>query len=164
MKFSEMPYKRVEVDEARERSEAIRRNLAEASSYEEARAAFMEQQKLETEIETQYALVYVRHSIDTADSFYDAENEYWDSANPMLQEFSQKFTEELLKTPFRDEFEKEFGTLLFTNAEISLKAFSPEIIPEIQEENSLTSAYAKLIASAQIEFEGGNPTIPQLKP
>ena len=45
MKFSEMPYKRVEVDEARERSEAIRRNLAEASSYEEARAAFMEQQK-----------------------------------------------------------------------------------------------------------------------
>ena len=103
MKFSEMPYKRVEVDEARERSEAIRRNLAEASSYEEARAAFMEQQKLETEIETQYALVYVRHSIDTADSFYDAENEYWDSANPMLQEFSQKFTEELLKTPFRDE-------------------------------------------------------------
>ena len=164
MKFSEMPYRRVEVEEAAQRSEEIRKALAEASSYEEARAAFMEQQKLDTEIETQYALVYVRHSIDTTDTFYDKENEYWDSANPMLQEFSQKFTKELLKTPFRKEFEREFGSLLFQNAEISLKAFSPEIIPEIQEENSLTSAYAKLIASAQIDFQGEKRTLPQMTP
>ena len=39
MKFSEMPYRRVEVEEAAQRSEEIRKALAEASSYEEARAA-----------------------------------------------------------------------------------------------------------------------------
>ena len=49
MKFSEMPYRRVEVEEAAQRSEEIRKALAEASSYEEARAAFMEQQKLHWE-------------------------------------------------------------------------------------------------------------------
>jgi len=41
----------------------------------------------------------------------------------------------MLKSPFRAEFEKEFGDLCFKNAEIALKSFSPEIIPEMQKEN-----------------------------
>lgn len=53
---------------------------------------------------------------------------------------------------------------MFVNAEIARKAFSPEIIPESQQENDLSQAYSKLIASAQIPFEGGVYTISQLSP
>ena len=44
------------------------------------------------------------------------------------------------------------------------KAFSPAIIEECKQENELCQAYDKLIASAQIEFEGGVYTISQLSP
>ena len=43
---------------------------------------------------------------------------------------------------------------MFKNIEISLKSFSPELIPLIQEENQLLQQYQKLCASAKIEFDG----------
>ncbi|MPN38732.1 hypothetical protein SDC9_186257 [bioreactor metagenome] len=58
---------------------------------------------------------------------------------PELEETFQTFTQDLLHSPFRAEFEKEFGNLLFRNAEIQLKTFSPVIVPELQEENRLTT-------------------------
>lgn len=60
----------------------------------------------------------------------------------------------MLESPFRADFEKEYGDLMFVNAEIALKTFSPAIIPELQQENDLTQEYEKLLASAQIPFEG----------
>ena len=70
----------------------------------------------------------------------------------------------MLASPFRKEFAAEYGELMFVNAEIQLKAFSPEIIPEIQQENDLTQEYEKLLASAQIPFEGKTYTLSQLSP
>ena len=40
----------------------------------------------------------------------------------------------------------------------------PEIIPELQQENELAQEYEKLLASAQIPFEGGVYTISQMTP
>ena len=48
--------------------------------------------------------------------------------------------------------------------EIFLKAYSDKIIPEMQECNKLETAYQKLLASAQIEFEGETLTLSQLMP
>ena len=70
----------------------------------------------------------------------------------------------MLESPFRADFEKEYGDLMFVNAEIALKTFSPAIIPELQQENDLTQEYEKLLASAQIPFEGKVYTLSQLSP
>ena len=70
----------------------------------------------------------------------------------------------MLSSEFRPDFTEEFGSLMFLNAEIELKTFSPEIIPELQKENELTTEYEKLLASAQIPFEGGVYTISQMTP
>lgn len=53
---------------------------------------------------------------------------------------------------------------MFVNAEIERKAFSPDIMEELQQENELTQQYGKLLASAQIPFEGGVYTLSQLSP
>ena len=53
---------------------------------------------------------------------------------------------------------------MFLNTEISLRTFSPEIVPELQRENALTTEYSKLLASAQIPFEGEVYTLSQLTP
>ena len=70
----------------------------------------------------------------------------------------------MLASPFRADFSREYGDLMFVNAEIELKTFSPEIIPQLQQENDLTQEYEKLLASAQIPFEGRVYTLSQLTP
>ncbi len=70
----------------------------------------------------------------------------------------------MLSSPFRKDFTAEYGGLMFVNAEIALKTFSPEIVGDIQQENDLTQEYEKLLASAQIPFEGKTYTISQMSP
>ncbi len=48
--------------------------------------------------------------------------------------------------------------------ELEEKAFSPEIVPLMQEENRLMNEYQKLYASAQIPFMGKTVTVAQLGP
>ena len=155
MKFNDMPYARPNTDEVKQAMSALTEQLKNAADYAEARDVFM---KMETESKrfvTMAQLASVRHSIDTRDAFYDAEETFFNNASPELQEYQQAWTLALLESPFRADFAEEFGDLMFVNAEIALKTFDPAIITELQKEAALTTEYQKLIASAQIPFEGG---------
>ena len=164
MKFSEMTYTRPNAEEVKSKLIALTEKLKAAASYDEARGVFLEMEENQKVVMSMAELAMIRHSIDTRDEFYDAESTFWDSFGPEIQEYMQRWTMTLLESPFRPDFEKEFGDLMFVNAEIGLKAFSPEIIPDMQKENELTNEYSKLIASAQIPFEGGVYTLSQLTP
>lgn len=163
MKFSEMPYRRVEKAVLDQISRLTER-LTCASSAEEAEKIFMESESISTEVQTMMSLCYIRSTIDTTDEFYAAEQEYNDELTPLLTEKSQEFSKALCASPFRRELEKKWGTLLFTNAELSMKGFAPELVPLLQEENALTSQYQKLYASAKIDFDGKVLTVAQLTP
>lgn len=163
MKFSEMPYRRVEKAVLDQISRLTER-LTCASSAEEAEKIFMESEAISTEVQTMMSLCYIRSTIDTTDEFYAAEQEYNDELTPLLTEKSQEFSKALCASPFRGELEKKWGTLLFTNAELSMKGFAPELVPLLQEENALTSQYQKLYASAKIDFDGKVLTVAQLAP
>ena len=164
MKFSQMPYERPDLEAVKSQLQELTKRLSEAESYAAAKAVFLEKEEKEMHIATLSTLANVRHTIDTRDAFYDEEIKFWNSAMPELQEYSQAWTMAMLASPFRAEFEQEYGSLMFLKAEIDLKTFSPEIIPELQQENELVTEYEKLIASAQIPFEGGIYTISQLSP
>jgi oligoendopeptidase, M3 family len=164
MKFREMPYTRPDPEQIKSEYRGLTERLAKAQSYEEARAVFLEKEEKEKIVDTMAVLASVRHSIDTRDEFYDGELKFWDNFVPELEEYSQAWIDAMLASPFRGEFADEFGNLMFINAEIQKKTFSPDIIPEMQKENELTQQYDKLIASAQIPFEGGVYTLSQLTP
>ncbi len=164
MKFSEMPYERPDLEKAKAELAQLTQELENAETYQQARELLMRKDKLENSVMTHQSLAYVRHSIDTRDEFYKQEHMFWDAALPELQEYLQKWTAALLTSKHRSDFEKEFGNIIFINAELDIKAFSPEIIPEMQEENDLVRQYENLIASAQIDFEGGTYTISQMAP
>ena len=164
LRFSQMPYERPDVEALKAQMTALTERLKNAGDYAEAKAVFLEWEKLEKHADTLGTLVSIRHSIDTRDKFYDAEETFWNSAWPEVREYMQNWLDAMLSSPFRPDFEAEFGGPYFLNAEIARKAFSPEIIPELQKENDLTQAYDKLIASAQIPFEGGTYTISQMGP
>lgn len=164
MKFPEMPYERPDMDEVKQHLESLTAALTAAKTYDEAKQVFLEEEKLSSHIQTLYALAYIRHSIDTRDAFYDGEMKFWNAAMPALGETSQAWTKAMLDSAFRPDFAREYGDVMFKNAEIEFRSFSPAIVPELQEENDLTQEYEKLLASAQIPFEGKTYTIAQLFP
>ena len=164
MKFSDMNYQRPDLDNLKEQISVLTDRLAAASDYKSAREAFLEKDKLDRHISTLSNLANIRHTIDTRDTFYDGEMQFWNSAGPQLNEYDQKWTTALLNSPFRADFISEFGDVMFLNAEIELKQFSSEIIGDMTEENNLTNEYEKLLASAQIPFEGKMYTLSQLTP
>ena len=164
MVFSEIPYIRPDKDALIREIKDLTDKLHNSKSYEEAKSAFLEFQQLQKRVETLSTLVHTRHSIDTKDEFYNSEAKFWNTAEPELEEYKQIWTQEMLDSEFRNDFSNEYGQIVFTNAEIARKTFSPEIIPELQQENDLTQEYEKLLASASIPFMGKTYTLSQLTP
>ena len=164
MKFSDMKYERPDLEKVKNDAQRIMKSFDSAENVDSAEKAFLEWDRFSSHTETMMSLAYTRHSIDTTDKFYDDEVEYIDEISPVLSEMEQNFTKLIVNSRFRPELEKKYGKLMFKNGEIFLRSFSPEIIPETQQTNKLETAYQKLLASAQIEFEGEKRTISQMHP
>ena len=164
MKFSEMPYERPEKEEVEQAFAEHIQLFKESTTVEEQIEALKSLQAYSNWLDTQANLVSIRHSIDTEDAYYKAEKDYIDEVMPGIQEFTTDYYQALVQTPFRKELEEKWGIQLFKLAELKLKTFSPEIIPELQLENKLTTEYGQLIASAKIEFDGEERTLAQLTP
>lgn len=164
MKFSQMPYERPDLEAVKVQLNEFNERLARAESYESAKAVFLERETYEKHVDTMESLVSIRHSIDTRDEFYDDEMKFWNTSGPVLEEYRQEWNKAMLESPFRPQFEEEYGNVMFIKAEMAKKTFAPEIIPDLQKENELATTYEKLLASAQIPFEGDVYTLSQMTP
>ena len=162
IKFEEMPYERPDLDKVKQELQEITETFKNAESYEEANKAFIEFDTKQRHIQTLMTLSSIRYNINTKDEFYGGEDKFWNESSPELQAYQQQFTNCLLNSKFRDEFEKEYGSIMFINAEIELKSFSPELIPDLVKENELTQEYENLLANAKVSFEGKEYTLPQM--
>lgn len=164
MKFNEMEYIHLDIEKLREKICNTVEKFKSAKTFSEADSAFAQYGRLSDTVETQTALAYIRHTVNTLDTFYDKEQEFLDANLPILTEYFQMMTSALLESPFREAFTEKYGSLMFVNEEMEQKTFSPEIVADLQEENKLTTEYEKLLASAQIDFRGEICTVSQLLP
>lgn len=164
MKFDDYRYERPDVDAFKQAFTAQLGKLNDSATLEEQKAAVTAINKLRSEFDTMQTLVSIRHSVNTTDAFYKAEQDFMDEAGPVVQEYITDFYKALVHSKYRAEFEQEWGPQLLRLAEISLRTFSPEIIEDLQLENKLSTEYSQLIASAKIPFEGEERTLPQLTP
>jgi len=164
MRFSEMPYERPDMEAFQKEAGEIIKAVEEAQNPQqqlEAHKAFTALRKKFSDMAT---LANIRNSLNTEDPFYEQEKNFLDENEPLIQDIQTRFYKALVSSHFRAELEKSLGSLMFLNAEMDLKAFDPAIIPELQEENKLTTQYQKLLASAQLEFDGKTLTLSQLGP
>lgn len=164
LKFEEYKYKRPIINDLKTKFDALLADFKVATSYEEQDAIMVQINEIGNDFSTQVNLAYIRASIDTNDKFYQDERDYIDEIQPKYQEFETEYYKNLVSTPFRAELEKKWGPQLFAIADNAIKSFSPEIVPLLQKENKLSSDYSKLVASAQIEFDGKTLTLAQLGP
>ncbi|SFJ58009.1 oligoendopeptidase, M3 family [Paenibacillus sp. UNC496MF] len=164
MTFSEYTYERPNVKAFEVTFKELLGIFAAADSLKEQDSAMAGINKLRSEFDTMQTIASIRHSIDTNDEFYKAEQDFFDENSPVVQEFVTDYYRALVGSKFRPELEAKWGRQLFRLAELSLKTFSPEVIEDLQQENKLTTEYTKLIASAKIPFEGEERTLAQLGP
>ncbi len=164
MKFSEYKYERPDIESIKEQFGQLVQRFESAERLEDQEQVLSEINHLRGEVDSMAQIVTVRHSVDTNDPFYKAEQDYIDEVVPIYQEYITDFYRALVNSKFRAELEAKWGTQLFQLAELALKTFSPEIIEDLQLENKLATEYAQLIASAKIPFEGEERTLTQLTP
>ena len=164
LKFPEMPYARPDIEAAKQFLADAAARLDAAESFEAADAVFVEVDRRSAELDTMFTLSHIRHDINTEDKFYDAEVEYADAVLPELEEYVDRWNRSLVGSKWRPQLEEKYCSIAFLNKEIDMHTFSPEIVPELQKENALCTEYSKLLASAQIEFDGGVYTLSQMTP
>lgn len=154
MKFTEMPYKRVDFDEVRKEFAELEKKLEGASSGEEQMAVHQEYYRLTGSVMTQMTLAEIRHDIDTTDEFYSAEQDYYDQNSPVFRSLCVSYQKKLYASPFRAYLEEKIGKVAFRNIELGMKSVSDEILPLMQEENAIQTEYNKLLATARIDWKG----------
>jgi M3 family oligoendopeptidase len=164
MKFEDYNYQRIDMEKMTKNFKLLLEDFKSSKSFESQDLTMQKINQLRNQFETMATIVSIRHSIDTTDEFYDSENEYYDNETPNYQALISEYYELLTTSIFRRELENKWGKHLFNIAELQLKTFAPEIIPDLQEENKLASRYGKLLASAKIEFEGKTYNLSQMTP
>ena len=153
-RFKDLPYVRPDFAKVKTELAAITEKMKNAASYEEAKAAYFDFESIMSDLRDAYTIVSIRHTVDTRDKFYDDENEFLSEAFPELSPYTVAFSNALYDGKFKADFEKEFGKQLLSMIELERKSFSEKNIPLQQKEAKLCNEYEKIIASAEIDFDG----------
>ena len=153
-KFSELPYERPDIAAAVEQYSAYNEAFRKAGSFAEAKAVFLEAEKLDIHLSTIASLVSVRNTMDTTDAFYEAEMAYLNENLPKLIPASKALNEAIVSGPFRADFEREYGRHFIAVLENSLRVQDERIIPELVRESELSVEYSKVAASCKTDFRG----------
>jgi len=164
MKFEEFKYERPDIKLAQKKMKELTDIIGSDCDLKTELKAIKDLFKLMDELDTLENIASIRNAVDTADEFYEKEQDFFDLNRPNLQESYNVFNQRLLRSTNRTQLEKELGTLMFKQAELAEKTFKPEIIPDLQKENKLATEYSKLLASAKIEFDGGVYNLSQMAP
>ena len=152
MKFKDFVYERLNYEDLKKEFEEKLARFKNAKDKDEYMAIFKEINEFRGHVFSMQTICSIRHSINTADEFYDKENEYWDNTMPLLQVYEVEFGKIMLESKFRNEV--DIPETLYKTFENTMKSFSEEIVEDLQEENRLTTEYGKLKSSAKIEFDG----------
>ena len=129
-------------------------SLKKCESAKEAKAVINKWNKYMSELQTDMSVISVRYSLDTRNETYKKAQDKLDEISPLISNYATEFEKVLLNAPYRKELEKAYGEYLFKMYEGNLKSFDPAIIPELIEENKLSSKYDEIMGGAQIEFRG----------
>ena len=134
--------------------DALLAELEECGSYATAKTAIKHWNKYSNDLATDATTIQVRYSLDTRNPAYKRAQDKLDELMPIFSAYSTKYSKILLKAKYRKDAEKDLGKYLFKMYENNLKTFDDKIIPDLIEENKLSSKYDEVMGGAEIEFRG----------
>ena len=163
MKFNEMPYQRPDLDALLANYKPLTEQVKTADSGQ-LHEIYRQHCKLAADYETANNLASIRHTCDTEDEFYDAEQTFYDENGPLVNNAVLDFYRAVLSNPAKEVLSQNYGALLLQKMEVLVKSSIPEILELRQQENALSTEYEKLYASARIPFDGKILSVAQLGP
>lgn len=119
-------------------------------------------EKLMDDFETKSTVISIRYSLNTVDKKNIKAQDKMDEMIPQLVAILNEWNKVLVKSPFRKELEEKLTPYYFVKIENALLAFDEKIVPELIEENKLSSEYDRILGSAKIEFRGNIYNLSQL--
>lgn len=164
MKFQNFEYVRPDMEQMKAEFDALISAFNAAERAEVQLEIVGKINAIRNRMESLAAIVQVRHTINTEDAFYDAENNFIDEAMPIYQEMVDKYYRAMNASPFKEALKKELGEHIFNIIEVQLKTFHPDIMEDLKQENVLSSKYTKLRTSAKIMFDGEERNLAQMVP
>jgi len=153
-KFQDLEYERPDMEQVVNTLRETTQKIRDAKSAEEVYALLMEHEERERRFSELLTIVNIRHTLDTADEFYDRENAWIDETLPTVIPDQLALADAVDQSPFRAYIEEKLGKQYFTEIELRRKSFCPENIPLMQQEAKLTDEYQRIMASCQVEFQG----------
>ena len=154
IKFTEMPYERPDIDSLKATLENAVKQFATVKDYQEARKLFFDVQERRDAVSTLFSIAYVRNTMDTTDAYYDGEIRWLREQMARMTPLNTAWEKALTESPFRREFENEFGAQLFRLLDAELLTENEKIVQEIIREGELTQQYRKTAAQAAVDFRG----------
>lgn len=163
MKVSQIPYVRYTLEDLKAAYAKIKAILDTAKCADDVLEAHKIMNEVEIEYGTAASLAHCRFTLNTKDEFYQGEVAYYDEIGPLAQQMMNEYAITLLDSPFRAELETKLNPRMFKQFEISRKAFDPAIIPELQEENNITTEYSKFMSEMVFEYNGEKMPLSRLR-
>lgn len=154
MKFSDFVYMRPDYPTVANEFNKWLDKFETATSVEEQHEAIEAINILRNDYQTMFSIASTRHNINTKDKVYIEEQSFADKERPAFNALGNRYYRALVNSKYRKELEGKWGEQLFVLANLSLKSFNESIIGHLQQENALLTQYKKILASAEIPFEG----------
>ena len=112
-KFSTLEYKRPDFEGFAALAEKTKERIGQAGSYAEVKEAMLAFDEKAKDFSTDATIASIRHTLDTTDEFYEQENEYIENTFPTIMPQLLAVNDALMDSPFRADFEKEYGKQFF---------------------------------------------------
>ncbi len=164
MKFEDYKYEKIDIKSFSEEFNKHIESFNDSNTFQEQNKEMTKLIELRNHFETMATLVEIRQSIDTKDEFYDKEKNYYDEVRPIYQGLVTNYYKALINSKFKNDLVEEWGYWIFKIAEMEIKTYSDEIVGDLKLENKLSTQYAKLLASAEIKFDGKVLNLSQMGP
>ena len=162
LKFEDFPFTVPSEKRLVAKLESLVSELEECGSFATAKTAIKHWNKYMDDLETDASIISVKYSLDTTNRVYKKNQERLDELMPIVSNYATKFEKILLKAKYRKDVEAAYGKYLMKQYEAHQKTFNEKIIPELIEENKLSSKYDEVMGGAKIEFRGETYNLSQL--
>ena len=153
-KFADIKYVRPDIEAVTKAIVDYTAALKAAKSFEETWQLLCDHKAMMAELATARSVASVRNTVDTRDTFYEEEMNFFNREMPKLRLLLKEADETLLVSPFRKELEEKVGDLYFKDLEVQKQFADPRILDDQIRESQLTQKYSKTSANAAIEFRG----------
>ena len=152
--FSNLEYVRPDFDAAEAKAKELTERVKAAKSYADVKAVILESDEYRSELYTMTTIAHIRNTLNTTDEFYEKEIEFIHQRSPEAEGSFIALTKAIVDCPFTAEIDADLGKEYLVASRRELAQYDDALVPFMQEESRLETEYQKLMATAEIEFDG----------